>query len=82
MSSVETVEQVVSGEAGADEGLKWVWVTSNKTSFMRLFFDSSSSIVFSIVAMKDFLRSLVILACMRFRSRLLRTSGEKQDNVG
>ncbi len=48
----------------------WEFITSARTAFIRLLLDSSSSIVFSMAAMKDFFRSRVILACIRFRSRL------------
>lgn len=45
-------------------------LTSFNTAFIRWLLDSNSSIVFSIVAMKDFFRSRVIFAWIRFRSRL------------
>ena len=47
------------------------WITSTTTACMRSLIDSNSSIVFSIVAMKDFFRSRVIFACILLRSRLI-----------
>ena len=41
-----------------------------RMSLMRLLFCSSTAIVFSTPLMKSFLRSRVILACIRFLSRL------------
>lgn len=50
--------------------LKWVWMTLVRTCFIFLLVDSSFSIVFSIVEIKFFFRSRVILACILLRSRL------------
>ena len=54
-------------------------MTSRSASFMRLFLLSRSSIAFSMEAIMFFLRSLVILACMRLRSRLGRSGEERKE---
>jgi len=57
------------GAAAADVGDE-CWATWSKIFIIRRMSALSSSIVFSIEAMKHFFRSRVILACMRLRSRL------------
>lgn len=82
ISSVDARTEVHSGVTGfvterlivvlpvTSPNWKWVSTTRAKSSFICALFDSSSSIVFSIVAIKFFFRSLVIFACILLRSRL------------